>query len=250
MLRRSPDLILFNSRAGRRSHLAAGIRGRRNKVLPNGFDLSRFRPDPEARRRIRDLVGLRDELVLGCVARLDPLKGHRVLLEAFSRVQGAIPEARLLLVGTGVSFDNPDFAAVVPRSLDPSTVIAAGPADDVPPWLAAMDVAVMPSLVEGFPNALGEAMSCGLVCIATDAGDAKRMLGTHGYLVPTGEIEALASAMVAAIRREEAQRREIGLAARARIAQHYSLERTIDAHAILYRRLADGVPGRASRHHA
>ncbi len=241
LLRRSPDLVIFNSRAGRRTHLAAGIRGRRSKVLPNGFDLDRFRPDEASRRATRARLGLADELLFGCVARLDPLKGHRVLLEAF---------ARLLLVGTGMEWGNPAFRAIVPRELDQQRLIPVGPADDVASWLAAVDVAVMPSLVEGFPNALGEAMACGLPCIASDAGDARVMLAGHGEIVPAGDVATLAEAMIRGHRLEPSRRRSIGLGARARIADRYSLERMTESYASVYRRLAGTTPSCASRHHA
>ena len=250
MLRRSPDLVIFNSRAGRRTHLAAGIRGRRSKVLPNGFDLDRFKPDESARAAVRARLGLADEVVFGCVARLDPLKGHRVLLEAFAKACRAMPDARLLLVGTGVDRGNPAFRELVPPELDYRTIIPVGPVDDVAPWLAAMDVVVMPSLVEGFPNALGEAMACGLPCIASDAGDARVMLGGHGEIVPAGAAAALAEALTRAHRLEPSRRRSIGLDARARIADRYSLERMAEAYASLYRRFADPASSCDSRHHA
>ncbi len=250
VLRRSPDLVIFNSRAGRRTHLAAGIRGRRSKVLPNGFDLDRFRPDEASRRATRARLGLADELLFGCVARLDPLKGHRVLLEAFAKASSAMPGARLLLVGTGMEWGNPAFRAIVPRELDQQRLIPVGPADDVASWLAAVDVAVMPSLVEGFPNALGEAMACGLPCIASDAGDARDVLAGHGEIVPAGDVATLAEAMIRGHRLEPSRRRSIGLGARARIADRYSLERMTESYASVYRRLAGTTPSCASRHHA
>lgn len=250
MLRRSPDLVIFNSRAGRRTHLAAGIRGRRSKVLPNGFDLDRFRPDEAARSSTRARLGLAGETLFGCVARLDPLKGHRVLLEAFAKSSASMPGAKLLLVGTGVDRGNPAFRELLPRELDERTIFPVGPAEDVAPWLAAMDVAVMPSLVEGFPNALGEAMACALPCIATDAGDARIMLAGHGEIVAAGDASALAEALVRAHRLDPARRRSIGLAARAQIEARYSTARMAASYADLYRRLAGAASPPASRHHA
>lgn len=250
MLRRSPDLVIFNSRAGRRTHLAAGIRGRRSKVLPNGFDLDRFRPNEGARAEMRAKLGLAGEVLFGCVARLDPLKGHRVLLKAFAEAAPSMPNARLLLVGTGVEHGNSAFHEFVPRELDSRRVIPIGPVEDVSPWLAAMDIAVMPSLVEGFPNALGEAMACGLPCIASDAGDARVMLAGLGDIVPVGDVSALAKSLARAYRLDPAQRREMGIAARARIEGHYSNARMAKSYADLYQRLVVEASPTASRHQA
>lgn len=239
LLRGRPRLIIFNSRAGLRSHLQAGIRGRRMRVIPNGFDLARFRPDPLARSGIRRDLAIDDDVFLfGCLARLDLLKGHAVLLRAFADVSRRVPSARLLLVGTGMDLDQPPLAALIPSGIAPGRILAVGPRQDVVPWLAAMDALVVPSLVEGFPNSLGEGMAMGIPAICTDVGDARTMLGGFGVIVPPGEHAPLADAMLDLLQMPRPDRERLGLAARTRIERRYSADRMADDHARLYRSLA------------
>lgn len=98
----------------------------------------------------------------------------------------------------------------------------------MPSWQAALDVAVLASHSEGFPNALGEAMACGVPCVATDAGGSAEVLGETGRLVAVGDDRALASAVEELLAEPEAVRRELGRVARERIVSEFSLQRMVE----------------------
>lgn len=192
-----PRRIICAAEASRIAHEKIGYDSHRMRVVNNGFDFALFSPDNKARQRIRASIGIgdQDELI-GFVARYDIIKGHVDLLEALSvlRTRGLRPKC--LLVGTGLDPDNSDFQQkILQRQLE-DQVILFGPSTDIPGIMNALDVHVMPSLSEGFPNVLAEAMSCGTPCITTDVGDAAVIVGELGLVVPVGHPQALADAIL------------------------------------------------------
>jgi glycosyltransferase involved in cell wall biosynthesis len=101
--------------------------------------------------------------------------------------------------------------------------------DDMAAVYNALDVTVSSSSFgEGFSNVLAEAMACGVVCVATDVGDARRILGETGLVVPPDDSQALAFALADMLRRPAAQRRSLGELARARIETCFSMNRLVE----------------------
>ena len=98
----------------------------------------------------------------------------------------------------------------------------------MPTWQASLDVAVLASFSEGFPNAIGEAMACGVPCVATDAGGTAELLGDSGRLVEVGDARALAGAVGDLLALPPAARRELGRAGRERIVCEFTLERMVE----------------------
>src|SRR5690606_35073468 len=104
-------------------------------------------------------------------------------------------------------------------------VLAIGPRDDLPRLWQAADAFVLSSIGEAFPNAVAEAMACGLSCAVTDVGDAAEIVGGTGLVVPPGDPQALADAMTVLFTMPDAERRRLGDAARQRILERFSLDR-------------------------
>ena len=133
-------------------------------VLPNAVDVPRFSFDPAARARTRERLGIEESaLVVGHVGRFNGQKNHRFLLEVFSRLLKARPDARLLLVGDGY------LEAEVRAQAAPlgERVVFTGSVPDPETYLAAMDVMALPSLFEGFPTVLLEWQCAGLPTLAS-----------------------------------------------------------------------------------
>ena len=119
-----------------------------------------------------------------------------------------------------------------------------GERTDMPAIFAALDVAVLCSAWgEGFPNAIGEAMACGVPCVATDVGDCRMILAGHGEIIAPRDPPALAAALKRLVQLPPERRREIGQSARRRIAAEFSLPAVAARYRRLYQRLADSRVG-------
>ncbi len=226
-----PARIVSCSERAARLHAALGYRADRIEVVPNGYDLRRFAPDPGARARLRAQLGVPEDCrLLGTVARWHPHKDHATLAAALGRLDGAAaPRWRCLLAGDGMDGRNAELARLLERSGVADRLLLLGPRDDVPALLNALDLHVLSSSGEAFPNVVAEAMACGTPAVVTDAGDAALIVGETGWVVPVGDAPALAASIARALREAaagggwEARRR----ACRERIAGAFGLERMV-----------------------
>jgi glycosyltransferase involved in cell wall biosynthesis len=246
LLSRFPEAVIVNSRGGRKDHAAVGYRPRRWIYIPNGFDTERFRPDRAARTRLRKALGLaEDAMIVGMVARLDPMKDHRGFLHAVGIVQRQHPNVYFVLVGKGVERDAEIFTAALQAMPCPERVVCLGQRTEIDQLMPAFDALVLSSAYgEGFPNVLGEAMACGVPCITTDVGDAARIVGDSGIVVRPGDPDALADAIGRFLSMSGAERQSRAESARARIVSQYSIPKISDDYGSFYRGLvrqqADG----------
>lgn len=231
-----PVAILVNSTASMRLHQSLGYRPRRWEVIPNGFDLDRFRPDPTAWERTRRELTLPAEVMLvGLIARLDPMKDHPSFLNAATHVAARRPGVHFVLIGKGVE----GLAGAIAAKGLSDRVHILGERRDVEWLLPGLDMVCLSSAFgEGFPNVLGEAMAAGVPCVTTDVGDAKTIVGETGLVVPPRDPAALAAAIVDLVDRGPSARTTLGQAARARIAREYALPRIVERYESIYASLA------------
>lgn len=222
-LARFPRAVVANSRSGIAASERLGYRPRRWAFIPNGFDVETFRPSGEARSEVRDELGLpRHTLLIGLVARLDPMKDHATFLAAAGRLRQMRPDVHFMLVGADVVGTNPMLrSAIVEQRLE-GVVHLCGERVDIPRVTAALDIATCSSYSEGFPNVIGEAMACGIPCVVTDVGDCAEVVGDTGVVVPSRNAEALAAAWCSLCDLDCAARASLGERARERILRHYS----------------------------
>lgn len=240
-----PRAIVCAAQNAAERHAAKGYRRDRMVVISNGYDLSRYAPDPAARERVRAQWGLAGDVpVIGCVARWDPLKDHANLLRAVAALvrDGRDAGLRCVLVGRGMTADNPDLMALVDKLNLRDLLVLAGPSDDVPAVMNGLDLHVLSSCAEGFPNVVAEAMACGIYCVATDVGDAAYIIGETGVVVPPEQPEALARGIEAGLR-EVASRGQgrAGEAGRARVLENFDLARMVQSYIAVWRRIS-GAP--------
>ena len=198
--RRVPVRIVACAQAAVRVHVALGYDDKRMVVIPNGYDLSRFRPDTLARARQRAAWGVADDIpLIGMVARFDPQKDHLNLMAALGILRRRGVAFRAVLIGTGVDDDNAALVAAIHAEGLDGIVRLLGPMTDIPAAMNALDVHVLSSSAEAFPNVLAEAMACGTPCVATDVGDAALIVGEAGWVVPPRDAQALAAALEEAL---------------------------------------------------
>ena len=221
---RVPARIVCGSEAARRAHLGIGYSGERMVVIPNGFDLSRFRPSDDDRVSVREELGLAPETMLvGLVARFDPQKDHQSFVEAAGRIHRVRPDVHFLLCGSLVTRDNTVLARWVDEAGIAPVAHLLGRRDDLPRLTTALDVAVSSSIGEGFSNTIGEAMASGVPCVVTDVGDSAAIVGESGVVVGPRDPEALAGASLRLLDMAREERARLGLEGRERIEEHFSL---------------------------
>lgn len=243
-----PAVIVVCAEEAARRHQAWGYRADRMQVIPNGYDLSCWQPSPAARERWRDQWGVSPTTrVIGSVARWNPLKDHANLLDAFARCTARHADMRCVLVGFGMVAENRGLMALVDRFGVRDKVVLLGMRDDVPDIMNALDVHVLSSCAEGFPNVVAEAMATGVACVVTDVGDAALIVGDDGWVAPPQNAEALARAMDEALVELGTPTLEARLRqGRERISRLYDLPAMVKAYDAVWRRLARESSGRKS----
>lgn len=163
-----------------------------------------------------------DAPVVGIVARFDPDKDHQTFFRAAALLRRRISEAKFLIVGRGLAV-NPLVEKWIAEGATRDSCIFTGERSDIARLNNTMDVATLSSEKEGFPNALGEAMACGIPCVATDAGDTAELLGDTGTSVPVKDAAALAQGWESVLRLSPEARRVVGERARARVAERFAI---------------------------
>lgn len=236
------DLTVVNSEVlGDHLRSEERVPSGRIRVVPNGIDSGAFSPGEPPAGLLRELELPDGAFVVGIVARLGEEKDHATLLRAVARLRSSRPEPplRLLVVGDGPLRSGLEALA---RDLGIADVVQfPGSRPDVPDLLRAMDVFVLPSLSEGFPNALLEAMATGLPVVASAVGGSREMVadGETGFLVPPQDPERLAERL-ALLWDDPHLRSETGRAARSFVADGFSYGRTVRRFEDLYDRLLAG----------
>jgi glycosyltransferase involved in cell wall biosynthesis len=194
-LSRYADLVICNSEAGKRYHLQQGFNCRNTLVISNGIDGDRFRPDRAARLRIRDQLGIQPGILLiGMVARLDPMKDHQTFLHAASNLCRRREDVRFICVGEGANPYGGELGALVHQLGMESRIIWIRKFQDMPALYNAFDIVTLSSHSEGFPNVIGEAMACGIPCVAADVGDVRDIVAATGRVIPAHDPQAMLEA--------------------------------------------------------
>ena len=233
-----PERILTCSERAKVIHVAVGYREDKMVLIPNGFDLERFCPNPAARGAVREELGLApDTPLVGLIARADPQKNHRGFLEAAARVLAALPQVHFVFAGTGVDANNRVLMASIDRLGLRGHCHLLGRRDDVPRLMAALDLLASSSLGEAFPNVLGEAMACGVPCVVTDVGDSAEIVGETGRVVTPGDMAGLAAHLVELLHWPAGRRAQLGERARERVRARYAISDVARRYEAFYEQL-------------
>lgn len=234
-----PVRIIYNSAVSLEQHAGLGFDRDKGVLIPNGFDTDRFRPSRKAREGLRAELGLAPNCrLVGVAARRHPMKGHEEFLAAAARLQASGLDCHYILAGRGVT-DGDAVLRELAAGVLAGLVHLVGQREDMPSFLAGLDLLCVPSLYgEGFPNVLGEAMACGVPCLATDVGDSRSIVADTGRIVAPGDPASLADALGELITLGPDAREELGRRCRGRIEDHFSLEKIAARYAELYEEVA------------
>jgi glycosyltransferase involved in cell wall biosynthesis len=237
---RVPAAIVSCAESTRQQHLEFGYAADKMLVIPNGFDLGAFRPDPAARVAVRRELGLAEtDRLVGIVARFHPQKDHRTFVETAGIVAAHRGDTHFVFSGENLTWDNADLVTWIDDAGIRSRCHLLGRRSDVARIQASLDVGCLSSRGgEAMPLTIGEAMACGVPCAVTDVGDAALLVGETGRVAPPRDPAALAAAIEALLALNPEERARAGEAARRRIAERYSLQSIADRYVALHERLA------------
>lgn len=227
-----PRNIICCARKSAEIHTAIGYHAAAIRVIPNGYDLRIFQIDPAARHAVRSELGLANrERLLGFVARFDPLKDHASLLQALHLLRRRDIAPQCLLVGTAMDDQNQELKRHIAALGLEGQIRLIGRREDIPAIMNALDLHVMSSAAEAFPNVLAEAMACGTPCVSTDVGDAGFIIGDTGWIVPPRAPDRLADAIEEALRALDAPGgAERAADARNRIRTLFTIDKMVESY--------------------
>jgi len=219
------EAVIAISRQVEQSLIAGGVSAKNVRTLYSGIDLSEREPAHND-QAIRQMIGLPDGAVLlGTVANLFPRKGYEVMIRALPAIVRAVPTVHYMIVGS----DDQGYADRLKRLAQElkigDRVHIVGFQDPVQPFLAALDLYVHPALMEGFGIAVVEAMAMGKAVVATTTGGLPEVVaqGETGLLVPPGDAESLAVAVVSLLGDPD-RREQLGRNGTARAQERFSLD--------------------------
>jgi glycosyltransferase involved in cell wall biosynthesis len=221
----APTVIVTNSVAGKREHIAVGYRTGGWRVLPNGFDTKRFTLNRDAGFRIRMASGIpMDGFVVGLVGRYHPMKGFDLFTRVAGRLAKTSRAVHFVLVGADVDAANVELRDLIAAAELEGRITLLGQRTDIADVMNAFDVIACTSTSEGFSNVIGEAMSCGVPCVATDVGDNATLVGPGGSIVPAGDADALLAALIRMVETPPELFQELKIRARAHILKNFAIE--------------------------
>ena len=233
-----PKKIICCSEASFKVHSELGYKEERMIVIPNGFDLDAFKPDAEARYSVRRELRIPDDAaIIGVVARFDPQKDHKNLINAAGVLCRSNKNIHFILCGTEITNDNKQLTKWIQEHNLQAKFHLLGRRADIAYITAAFDIASSSSYGEGFPNVVGEAMSCEVPCVVTNVGDSAYIVGDTGIVVPPKNPLAMAKAWEKLIKLPAEERKILGKLARKRIEDNFEINSIVNQYEALYNKI-------------
>jgi glycosyltransferase involved in cell wall biosynthesis len=231
-----PSCTIFCSDRAIVEHLRIGYSGKANHVIHNGFEREEFRVPVLKRGSLRAKWSISDSTpLIGMVGRYDAYKDHKTLLEALARLDAMKRSFFCVLVGKGVDNCNAVLQELIERYKLKGKVMLLGRLEEIPLLMSELDIHILSSVSESFPNVVAEAMAVGTPSVVSDVGDAARIVGNTGWVVPRGDSKSMALSLGIAIDEfhtpKWARRREDAII---RIFSEFSIEKMIGSYRQLW----------------
>lgn len=245
LLSARPAWTIYNSNVSRNVHRDFGYAIERSSVIPNGFDFSRFRPDPQMRSESRSKLGISSEtLVVGIAARYHAMKDYPTFLSAAAIVARERKRVHFVLCGKGIDRENPELLRTLEKYPElGSRVSLLGEVRDLTEFYPMLDVFVLSSAWgEGFPNVLGEAMASGVPCVATNTGDSAEVVGDNGVVVGPCDAPAIARGVASILELSDEEREQLQRECRVWVEQRFSIAEIAVKYRMLYERILEEHP--------
>ena len=227
-----PNKIIYCAEKSREVHELIGFKKSIGEVIQNGYDIKIFHQNDSLGKDFRDKLKLsQDTFIIGHVASYDPLKDQDTLIRSLGNLLQRKIKFKAILVGTNLDHSNEDLVNSLKNNGLLNNVHLLGIRDDILSVMNAIDLFLLSSISEAFPNVLNEAMLCGTPCLTTNVGDAAVIVDKTGWVVEPRDSIAMADACIDAITEKEKNneywknRKE---SCRKRIIENFSFDKMIN----------------------
>ena len=213
------EKIIYNSYAGQDYHKKIGFSQKSGKVIYNGVDSKKFNYTITLRKGLRKKYNFAEnDLVFMCVARVDPMKNYNNFLKAYKSI-GSTCKNKIKLVLAGKGTENLNL---------PYNCVALGMKKNIEEYYNIADILIVPSAFgEGFSNVLVEGMLTNLYPVATNVGDAKKIIGNTGFILSGSDEETLKKEFSKIIKVKQALFKTMGRKARNRAHKLFAIGKMI-----------------------
>lgn len=226
-----PRHIIYCAKKSRQVQEGFGFNKNIGKVVSNGYNVIDFTINQLSGEIFRKELELASEcFLIGNVGRYHPLKDYKTFSEAINLLDNHDEKIKVAIVGTGLTAKNEELALLFNKSNGVEHTKFLGRRNDIPSIMNGFDLFVLTSTSEAFPNVLNEAMACGTPCVTTDVGDAAFIVGDTGWVVPSKNPGAIASAILIAIsewKNNPQAWHKRKQACRQRIVENFSVEKMV-----------------------
>ena len=229
----APSAVVTCSDIAKKNHIAIGYPEAKLRVIPNGFVVGNLSRADERQRCVNELsVPVNNKLVI-VVGRYCKEKDFPNFAAAAGLVVREMPDVTFMLCGKKLDASNEELLGLLDKNNVRNNCILLGQRSDVKKLMAAADLLISASASEAFPNVVAEAMSVGTPCIGTDVGETKAIIGDTGLVVPAGNPQTMADAVLSILQNAE-EYEAFAAKTKARIMADYSLEATANMYTDLW----------------
>lgn len=235
-LSRNVERIAYNGNRSRNAYEALGFCREKGIVLDNGCDCSEYAPDPEARKLLMKELGIdEDKKIVLSVSKNTPIKDIPTFIRSYGIVKKRHPETVGVICGMGVEENEQMLGLCKEAGLEPKKDIHfLGLRHDVPKLMAACDLYVLHSAGEAFPNTLLQAMSTSCICVATNVGDARRILNNDKFIVNPQNVPELADKICEALTFSKEESDIIRIQNRERVKKYFDIKEIVKKYEEMY----------------
>ena len=217
-----PKLIVFCSSRSKTVHSLLGYNKKKLIIIPNGFNIQKFSYDKDYEDYLHTELNIsKNKKLIGFIGRFHKQKNHKGFIQALNKVLNLTDDTEIILVGENIDHNNKFLMKLINHNIK-NKIHLLGRRNDIPLIMNSLDLLVMFSWTEGFPNVLGEAMASELTCVASDVGDSAEIIGKTGCIVKPGDIDGLSDSIIKLIKKP-LLRDLLGKKARRRITEQYEI---------------------------
>jgi glycosyltransferase involved in cell wall biosynthesis len=219
-------------------HQKIGYQQKKMMVINNGYDLGVFKPDEQLRANFRSENGIEKNIFLmGMVGRFDPQKDHVGLISALKIVKSKGLSFKFMLIGKNLDSNNNEILFHIKENNLENEIILLGQRKNIAQVMNGLDLHILSSAYgEAFPNVLAEAMACGTPCVATNVGDAEKIISGQGWLSAASDENALASKIIEAHAMYSNTSEWLSLKERVRkrVEENYSIDSMVSGYCLIW----------------